>query len=157
MEYAYRDVYERYLDDLSPGDRFRHWPGRTITEAANNAFCFWTQNTQPLHIDYEYAAKSHYGQPLVNGLLVLSIAVALSIPNLSGATIANLSYDRVEHLGPVFIGDTIYSETEVLDVRHSRSRPDRGIVTVTTSVTNQRGEKVLTFQRKFMLGKSRTV
>ena len=88
---------------------------------------------------------------------MLSIAVALSIPNLSGATIANLSYDRVEHLGPVFIGDTIYSETEVLDVRHSRSRPDRGIVTVMTSVTNQRGEKVLTFQRKFMLGKSRTV
>ena len=151
MEHSGRATFERHLEDLRPGDRFRHWPGRTMTEAANNAFCFWTLNQQPLHLDAEYAAKTQHGRRLVNGLLVLSVAVGVSIPDLSGATIANLEYEHVRHQAPVFIGDTIYAETTVLDVRPSRSRPDRGIVHVETRVTNQRGEDVLTFTRRFMV------
>ncbi len=151
MEHSGRAAFERYLDDLQPGDRFVHWPGRTITEAANEAFCFWTMNRQPLHLDAEYARQSQHGQRLVNGLLVMSIAVGLSIPGLSGNTIANLGYDQVDHHAPVFIGDTIYAETTVQEVRPSRSRPDRGIVHAQTRVWNQRGETVLTFSRRFML------
>lgn len=151
MEHSGREAFERYLDDLQPGDKFIHWPGRTITEAANDAFCFWTMNRQPLHLDAEYARASQHGQRLVNGLLVLSIAVGMSVPGLSGNTIANLEYDRVVHHAPVFIGDTIYAETTVVGVRPSRSRPDRGIVEAETRAWNQRGEQVLTFARKFML------
>ena len=136
-----------------PGEVHTHWPGRTITEAANENFCVWTMNHQPLHLDAEYAASSQHGQRLVNGLLVLSIAVGVSIPGLSGATIANLDYQQVVHNGPVFIGDTIYAESTVLDVRQSQSRPDRGIVQVETRVANQRGDSVLTFKRRFMVPK----
>jgi acyl dehydratase len=151
MEHSGRQAFERYLDGLQIGDRFVHWPGRTITEAANEAFCFWTMNQQPLHLDAEYSRQSQHGQRLVNGLLVMSIAVGVSIPGLSGNTIANLGYDKVVHHAPVFIGDTIYAETEVLDARPSKSRPDRGIVQARTRVWNQRGETVLTFERTFML------
>ena len=151
MEHSGRATFERYLEDLRPGDHFRHWPGRTMTEAANNAFCFWTLNQQPLHLDAESAATTQHGRRLVNGLLVLSVAVGVSIPDLSGATIANLEYEHVRHQAPVFIGDTIYARTEVLDKRLSKSRPDRGIVHVETRVTNQRGEEVLTFTRRFMV------
>ncbi|MEE9285047.1 MAG: MaoC family dehydratase [Dehalococcoidia bacterium] len=151
MEHAGQETFERYLEDLRPGDRYRHWPGRTMTEAANNAFCFWTMNQQPLHLDAEYAAETQYGRRLINGLLVLSVAVGMSIRGLSGATIANLEYERVVHEAPVFIGDTVYAETTVLEVRESRTRPDRGIVQVETRVTNQSGQRVVTFTRRFML------
>ena len=153
MRYAGKEHFERHLDDFQPGDVFTHWPGRTITEAANDAFCVWTMNPQPLHLDMHYASQTQHGQRLVNGLLVLSIAVGLSVAGMSGGTIANLDYEQVTHEGPVFIGDTIYAETTVLDVRPSRTRPDRGIVQVETRVTNQRGERVLTFRRRFMVPK----
>ena len=153
MEHSGRAAFERYLDDFEVGDVFRHWPGRTMTEAANSAFCFWTMNQQPLHLDAEYAAGTQHGRLLVNGLLVLSVAVGLSVRGVSGNTIANLGYERVDHHAPVFIGDTIYAETTVTAVRASASRPDRGIVTTETTATNQRGERVLTFSRTFMAPK----
>ena len=151
MEHSGRDAFERHLEDFQVGEVFRHWPGRTMTEAANNAFCFWTLNQQPLHLDAEYAGETQHGKVLVNGLLVMSVAVGLSIRGVSGATIANLGYDRVLHQGPVFLGDTIYAETTVTNVRASSSRPDRGIVQAETRVTNQRGEQVLSFERTFMV------
>jgi len=151
MEHDERTLFERYLEELEPGDRFVHWPGRTMTEWQNDFFSLATMNHQPLHIDRAYSAASQHGQRLVNGLLVLSTAVGMSIPNLSGAVIANLAYERVAHHAPVFIGDTIYAETVVLDIRPSRSKPDRGIVQVETRVTNQNQELVLTYERRFML------
>ena len=153
MHYSGRERFERFLDDLREGDVYSHWPGRTITEAANEAFCLLTMNHQPLHLDAEYAKGTQHGKPLVNGLLVLSTAVGMSVPDLSGATIANLDYEVVTHHAPVFIGDTMYAETTVLNVRESASRPDRGIVQVETKVSNQRGEMVLSFRRRFMTPK----
>ncbi len=151
MEYSGREQFERYLEDFHTGDTFIHWPGRTITEAANAAFCYWTLNKQPLHLDAEYARGTTFGKPLVNGLLVLSIAVGVSIHGMSGAIIANLGYEQVAHDGPVFIGDTVYAESTVLDVRPSSSRPDRGVVHVETRALNQHGHRVLTFSRRFMV------
>ena len=151
MEHDFRDVFERYLEDVHVGDRFRHWPGRTISQAAADQFCYWTSNPQPLHLDAEYAAASQHGRVLVNGILVFAIAVGLSVPNLSGNTIANLGFERVDHHAPTFIGDTIYADTEILEVRASASRPDRGIVKARTEARNQRGETVLSYLRTFML------
>ncbi len=151
MKISGKERFERYLEDFQVGEVHSHWPGRTITEAANEAFCLWTMNHQPLHLDVEYASHAQHGQRLVNGLLVMSIAVGLSIAGLSGATIANLEYDKVIHDGPVFIGDTIYAESTVVDVKASRSRPDRGVIEVETRVSNQKGQRVLTFRRKFMV------
>ncbi len=151
MQISGRERFERYLEDFQEGEVHLHWPGRTITEAANEAFCLWTMNHQPLHLDVEYAARSQHGQRLVNGLLVLSLAVGLSIPGMSGATFANLDYDEVLHEAPIFIGDTIYAESTVIEVRPSRSRGDRGVVRVETRVTNQHGRRVLSFKRRFMV------
>lgn len=151
MRISMREQFERHLEDFHVGDVLEHWPGRTITEAANEAFCLATMNHQPLHLDAEYAKQSSYGRILVNGLLVFSVATGLSVAGMSGKIVANLGYDKVVHRGPVFIGDTIYAETEVQSVRPSQSRPDVGIVGVETRVRNQRNEPVLTFQRTFMV------
>ena len=148
-----RDRFDRHLEDFQAGEVHDHWPGRTITEAANEAYCLWTMNHQPLHLDAEYASATQHGKRLVNGLLVLSIAVGLSVPGLSGSTIANLEYEKVVHDGPVFIGDTIYAQSTVLDIKKSKSRPDRGVVEVETRVNNQHGDRVMTFRRRFMVPK----
>ena len=153
MRHSGREHFERFLDDFKAGDVYAHWPGRTLTQSANEAFCLLTMNHQPLHLDVEYAKASQHGQPLVNGLFILSTAVGMSIPGVSGATIANLDYEQVVHHGPVFVGDTIYAESTVLNVRESTSRPDRGIVQIETRVTNQKGEVILSFRRRFMVPK----
>ncbi len=153
MHYSGRAQFERYFEDVQTGDVITHWPGRTITEHANEEFCLLTMNHQPLHLDAEYAKGTQHGRLLVNGLLVFSTAVGMSVAGLSGATIANLDYEVVTHQHPVFIGDTIYAETTILDKRESRGKPDRGIVHVETRVLNQRGEQVLSFRRHFLLPK----
>ncbi|MCL0102179.1 MaoC family dehydratase [Dehalococcoidia bacterium] len=151
MDISGRDRYERFLEDYEVGEVHNHWPGRTITEAANENFCLLTSNSQPLHLDAEYASGTQHGQRLVNGMFVLSTAVGMSITGLSGNTIAQLDFEQVLHERPTYIGDSIYAESKVLEVRRSRSRPDRGMVQVETIVTNQRGERVLTFKRRFMV------
>ncbi len=151
MEQSFRETFERFLDEVTVGDRFHHWPGRTISQAVADQFCYLTSNQQPLHLDAEYAGASQHGKVLVNGILVFAIAVGLSVPNLSGNTIANLGFESVDHHSPVFVGDTIYADTEILGVRSSVSRPDRGIVTVKTEARNQSGDIVLSYIRKFML------
>ena len=151
MEHDFRDRFGRYFDEFEVGDVYKHWPGKTINEHDNDMFALLTMNHMPLHIDKHYAEQSQHGQRLVVGLLVLSLAVGMSVVDTSGKAIAALDYEEVKHLGPTFIGDTIYARTEVLDKRLSKSRPDRGIVRVQTTVTNHRGKQVMSLKRSFMV------
>ena len=148
-----RVAFGGYLEDYKPQDRYKHWPGKTITEGDNHMFSLLTMNHQPLHIDESYMQGHQHGKILVNGLLVLSLAVGMSVRDISGKAIANLEYERITHDGPVFQGDTIYAESEILEVRESNSRPDRGIVYLESRAFNQRGEQVLTLRRRFLVPK----
>jgi acyl dehydratase len=119
----------KYFEDLQVGERLRHAQGRTITEMDNTLFCALTMNTQPLHINADFASRSPFGQRIVNGIFTMGLVVGLTVPELTEGTIlANLGYERVSHPNPVFHGDTIYVESEVLEKRDSRSRPEAGIV-----------------------------
>ncbi len=145
--------FGRYLDEFQVGDVYKHWPGRTITEMDDTLFCMLTMNHHPLHIDANFAAGTQFGQRVVAGPLVLSIVFGLSVPDVSGKAIANLEMEKAVHTAPVFHGDTVYGESTVIEVRESRSQPDRGIVTVDTRGYNQRDETVLTFRRKVLIPK----
>lgn len=145
-------MFGRYYKDFRVGDTIQHYPGKTVTEADNNLFCLLTMNHHPLHLDVEYAKQQHHGKILVVGTYVFSLVVGMSVRDISGKAIANLDYEKVSHDGPVFIGDTIYAETEILDKRES-SKPDRGVVFVETRSYNQRNEKVLTFRRHILVPK----
>lgn len=145
--------FGRYLEEFKVGDVYKHWPGRTITEADDILFCMLTMNHHPLHIDANYAQGTQFGRNVVVGNLVLDIAFGMSVPDVSGKAIANLGFESVQFLAPTFHGDTIYAETEVLEVRESRSQPDRGIVTVETRAINQRGETVMKFKRSVLVPK----
>jgi acyl dehydratase len=147
-------AFGRYFEEFETGDIFRHWPGRTISEADDTWFCLLTMNQHPLHIDAHYAKGTQHGQRLVVGTLVFSIAVGMSVADISGRAIANLEYQDVKHVAPVFHGDTIYAETRILDKQESRSKPDRGVVHVETRAFNQREETVLTFRRRVLVPKS---
>lgn len=146
-------AFGRYYEEFSVGDVYRHWPGRTITEFDDTWFSLMTMNQNPLHIDEHYCQGLQHGRRLVNGLLVLSIAVGLSVADVSGRAIANLDYESVKHLAPTFHGDTLYAETRVLDKRESAGKPDRGIVYVETVARNQRGESVLSLRRHVLVPK----
>lgn len=136
-----------HYEAFEEGQSFVHEPGRTITEADNVMFCSMTMNTQPLHLDREFAKKTQFGEPVVNGLLTFSLAVGLSVPDLTeGTIVANLSYEDVEHPNPVFHGDTIRAESEVISKRLT-STPGRGLVTFETTARNQEEEVVCRFQR----------
>ncbi|MFQ5881868.1 MAG: MaoC family dehydratase [Candidatus Methylomirabilales bacterium] len=142
-----------YFEDLGKGKTYQHFPGRTITEFDDMWFSCLTLTTNPLHIDAHYAAQTQHGQRLVNGLLVFSIVVGMSVRDISLRAVANLEYEAIKHLAPTFHGDTLYAETTVLDKWESKSKPDRGVVYVETRASNQRGETVLTFRRKVLLYK----
>ena len=146
-------AFGRYLEEFEAGQLFSHWPGRTISEADNTWFSLLTMNQHPLHIDAHYAAGTQHGQRLVVGTLVFSIAVGMSVADISGRAIANLEYQEIKHDGPVFHGDTIYAESRILEVSESRSKPDRGVVRLETRAFNQRGETVLTFRRRVLIPK----
>ncbi len=143
--------FGRYLEEFTEGDVYKHWPGRTITQADDIQFCMLTMNHHPLHIDAEFGRKSQFGQNVVVGNLVVDIAFGLSVPDVSGRAIANLGLDEIRFHKPTFHGDTIYAETQVLSVRPSDTRPDRGIVTVETRATNQRDEMVMSFKRSVLI------
>ena len=119
----------------------------------NHLFSLLTMNHNPLHIDERYMSEHQHGKILVNGALVLSLVVGMSVPEMSGKAIANLEYEKIAHTGPTFHGDTIYAESEILEVRESASRPDRGIVYIETRAHNQRDEKILTMRRRFLVPK----
>ena len=143
--------FGRCYEEFEVGDVYKHWPGRTITEYDDTLFSMLTMNHNPLHIDANYAEDTQHGQRLVVGPLIFSIALGMSVPDVSGKAIANLEFENVRHLAPTFHGDTIYAETKVLDKQLSRSKPDRGIITVETIAYNQRGENVLSFKRRVMV------
>jgi acyl dehydratase len=143
--------YGRYFEEFKPGETLKHWPGRTITEADNAWFSLLTQNQHPLHIDANYAAQyTQHGQRLVVGTLVFAIAVGQTVADVSGRSIANLEYEKITHDCPVFVGDTIYTTSTILETRLA-SKGDRGIVYLETVATNQRGETVMTFRRRVLV------
>jgi acyl dehydratase len=144
----------KYYEELEVGQVFRHQPGRTVTEADNVFFSCLTMNPQPLHVDFHAAAQAEFGRPLVNSLLTLGISVGLSVGETTlGTTVGNLGFDRVEFPKPVFHGDTLYAETEVVEKRESRSRPQWGIVTFEHRTRNQAGEVVMRARRNAMMRK----
>ena len=144
----------KYYDELQVGLRIRHGLGRTISEADNTLFCALTMNTQPLHLNEDFAAKTPFGRRIVNGIFTLGLVTGLSVPELTeGTIVANLGYDKVTHPNPVFHGDTIYAETEVVDKRESKSRPQWGIVTFEHRARNQHGDLVMRARRNAMMRK----
>lgn len=140
-------AYGRYFEEFTVGEVLKHWPGRTISEADCTWFALLTMNQHPLHSDAHYAAtRTQHGRRVVLGPLVFSIGIGMTVADVSGKAIANLEIEKIVHLAPTFIGDTLYSESTVLATHESR-RGDRGTVSVETRVTNQRGECVMTFRR----------
>ena len=148
-----KDSFGGWFEEFSPGQIFKHWPGKTITEMDNHLFSLLTMNDNPLHTDEHYMSEHQHGKTLVNGLLIMSLVVGMSVRQTSGKAIANLLYESVTHGGPTFHGDTIYAESEVLEVTPSKSRDDRGMVYIESRGINQRKEKVLTLRRKFLVKK----
>lgn len=142
----------KYFEELEPGLEFSHQPGRTVTETDNLLFSTLTLNPQPLHLDAEFAASTEHGQILVNSIFTLGLIVGLSVRDTTlGTTLGNLGFDKTTFPNPVFIGDTIYASSKVLDRRASRTKPDRGIVNFEHVGTNQRGEIVCSCTRGAMM------
>ncbi|MBL8045810.1 MAG: MaoC family dehydratase [Anaerolineales bacterium] len=141
----------KYFEDLNVGDCFKHSTGRTLTEMDNVLFSALTLNTQPLHINEDFAAKTQYGQRIVNGLFTLALVVGLSVSELTeGTIIANLGYENVKHPNPAFHGDTVYAETEVLEKRESQSRPNAGLVRLKQTGRKPDGTVVVELERTVM-------
>jgi acyl dehydratase len=139
--------YGRYLEEFEVGAVYKHWPAKTVTEADDHLFCLLTMNHHPLHINDVYASKTQQGKNVVVGPYVYSLALGMSVSDISGKAIANLATEELKHPAPVFHGDTLFCESEVLEVRESQSKPDRGTVRVHTRVFNQDGTLVAEFKR----------
>lgn len=138
----------KFYEDIEVGQRIQHANGRTVTEMDNVLFCALTMNTQPLHLNEEFAARTQFGQRIVNGLYTMGLVVGLTVGELTeGTIVANLAYDKVVHPNPVFHGDTISVETEVLEKRESRSNPDRGLVRFRHVGRKQDGTVVIEVER----------
>jgi itaconyl-CoA hydratase len=149
----YRESFGRYYEDFEVGDVYEHRPGRTITESDNVWFTLITMNKHPLHFDHAYAAKSEFRQPLVNSCLTLSMVVGMSVSDVSQKAIGNLGWTDIKLTAPVFVGDTIYAESEVLSKRESSSRPTQGIVTVRTLGKKADGTQFMSFERTVLVPK----
>jgi acyl dehydratase len=141
----------KYFEELEVGQHFKHANGRTVTEMDNVLFSALTMNTQPLHLNEDFAGKSEFGRRIVNGIFILGLVVGLSVPELTeGTIVATLGYDRVVSPNPVFHGDTIYAETEVLELRESKSRPEAGIVRLKHWGRKPDGTTVIELERTAM-------
>ena len=149
----YRESFGRHFEDFAVGDVYEHRPGRTISEADNVWFTLLTMNKHPLHFDHAYAAKSEFKQPLVNSCLTLSMVVGMSVSDVSQKAIGNLGWNDIKLTAPVFVGDTIYAESEVISKRESASRPGQGIVTVRTLGTKADGTRFMSFERTVLVPK----
>src|ERR671918_675210 len=148
--------YGRYLEEFEVGATYKHWPAKTVTEADDHLFCLLTMNHHPLHINDVYAGQSQQGRNVVVGPLVYSLALGMSVSDVSGKAIANLATEELKHPAPVFHGDTLFCESEVLEKRESQSKPDRGTVKVHTRVLNQDGVLVAEFKRVVLVPKRRS-
>jgi itaconyl-CoA hydratase len=147
----FRQDTGRTYDDFVVGHVYEHRPGRTITEADNVWFTLLTMNQHPLHFDATYAAGTEFKQPLVNSCLTLSIVTGMSVADVSAKAVANLGWSKVELTAPVFVGDTIYAESEVLSKRLSVSRPGQGLITVRTRGRKAGGTVFLVFERTVLV------
>ena len=142
-----------YFEDFKVGDVINHSLSKTIFESDNNLFSLLTMNYHPVHTNEDYASKQQHGKILVVGTLVFSLVVGMTVPDISGKAIANLDYEKIEHLAPTFIGDTLYAKSTILDCRESKSKNDRGIIYVETIGYNQDGVDVLRFRRHVLIKK----
>lgn len=142
-----------YFEEFEVGAEIKHNLSKTIFECDNNFFSLMTMNHHPVHTNIDYASKNQHGKILVVGTLVFSLAVGITVPDISGKAIANLGYEDIKHLYPVFINDTIYVRTKVLSKRESKSKNDRGIVYVESIAYNQNGVDVLSFRRNVLIKK----
>lgn len=149
----FRENFGRSYEDFVVGHIYEHRPGRTITDADNVWFTLLTMNTHPAHFDYEYAKKTEFGKPLIASPLTVAMMVGMSVSDISQKAVANLGWDNIRMTHPMFPGDTLYAESEVLAKRESGSRPEQGIVTVTTTGKNQDGTIVCTFNRTMLIWK----
>jgi acyl dehydratase len=141
----------RYYEDFEVGGLYRHPHGRTVTTTDNMWFTLLTQNTAPVHLDHHYAAQTEFGKPLVNSAFTLALVTGQSVIDLTQNVMANLGWDDVRLPHPVFEGDTLYSQSEIIEKRESRSRPNVGIVTARTIGFNQDGVVVISYTRTFMV------
>ncbi len=144
-------AYGRYLEEFEVGAVYKHWPAKTITEADDHLFCLITMNHHPLHNNDVYASQSQQGQNVVVGPLVYSLMLGMTVSDVSGKAIANLATEELKHPAPVFHGDTLFVESEVLEVTPSRSKLDRGVVKVKTDAYKQDGTLVATFKRAVLV------
>lgn len=142
-----------YFEEYSKGQIIEHALSKTIFESDNNLFCLLTMNAHPVHTNADYAEKQQHGKILVVGTLVFSLTVGLTVPDISGKAIANLDYEKVEHLAPVFIGDTIYAKSRILECKESKSKKDRGVIYVETIGYNQNAVEIIRFRRHVLIKK----
>ena len=149
----FRESYGRYFEDFAVGHVYEHRPGRTITESDNTWFTLLTMNQHPIHFDKEYARHSEFGRPLVNSTFTLSLVAGMSVSDTSQKAIANLGWTDIALTAPVFVGDTIYAESEVLEKRESRSRPTQGIVRIATRGLKADGTVFMSFERNMLVPK----
>lgn len=150
-ENRYREEYGRYFEEFTEGDIYEHRPNRTITAVDNYWFTLLTMNNHPLHFDAEYAGETEWGQELVNSLLTISVVHGMTVSDVSYKGIANLGWEEVKLTNPVFHGDTLTAESEVVEKRESKSREGQGIVTVRTRGFNQHDDQVIEFKRSVLV------
>lgn len=149
----FRETFGRYYEEFEVGHVYEHRPGRTITETDNTWFTLLTMNTHPSHFDWEYAKHTEFKRPLVCSPLTVAILVGMSVSDVSQKAVANLGWKDIRMTAPVFAGDTLYAESEVLEKRESASRPEQGIVTIRTIGRNQDGVVVCEFLRTMLIWK----
>lgn len=150
-ETTFQECHGGDYEDFFPGMRIRHWPGRTITETDNTWLTLLLMNQHPLHFDQAYGEGTEFGRVLVNSSITLALVGGMTVQATSARAVANLGWDEVRLHAPVFVGDTLYAETEVLECRLSRSRPGQGIVTVRSAGRKSSGEEVISFRRSFLV------
>jgi acyl dehydratase len=148
-----QSVLGLYYEDFIEGETIEHSLSKTIFESDNNLFSLLTMNHHPVHTNLDYALHNQHGKILVVGTLVFSIVVGMTVPDISGKAIANLGYEDIKHLAPVFLNDTLYAKTKIISKRDSKSKPDRGVVYVETIGYNQNEEKVISFRRNVLIKK----
>ena len=152
-ENRYREDPGLYYEDFDVGDIYEHWPGRTVTETDNIWFTNLTMNTHPVHFDANYSSKTEFGKYLVNSAFTLSLVCGMCVSSTSQKAIANLGWEEIKIPAPVFVGDTLYAQTEVLGKRESKSRPTQGIVRVKHIGKNQDGVVIMDMTRSFLATK----
>jgi itaconyl-CoA hydratase len=149
----YRESFGRYFEDFTEGDIYEHRPGRTITETENTWFTLLTMNTHPMHFDAEYAKHSEFGRCIICSPFTVALMVGMSVTDVSQKAIANLGWSEIKLTFPLFAGDTLVAESEVLGKRESKSRPNAGIVTVKTRGFNQDEKLICEFERTMLIAK----